>query len=85
MASSFVGIDIGHGSCNLAVHEGDSIRLISSRMPENLVDEAQVPGRVVAPSSMVDFLRGVRRDEHHQPVDRLPLVQVRRDGCYLPR
>jgi type IV pilus assembly protein PilM len=64
MASSFVGIDIGHGSCNLAVHEGDSIRLISSRMPENLVDEAQVPGRVVAPSSMVDFLRGVRRDEH---------------------
>lgn len=60
MASSIVGIDIGSGNCKAAVREGDAIRLISSRMPENMMSE----GQVVAPESMSHFLKQIRSQEH---------------------
>lgn len=57
MAGSFVGIDIGNGSCKLAVRD-DGIRLVSRRLPDNMMD-----GDVVSPAVMAEFLGRVRREE----------------------
>ncbi|MCH3968036.1 MAG: pilus assembly protein PilM [Atopobiaceae bacterium] len=59
MAASYVGIDIGHGNCNIAVRDGD-VRLITTQMPENLVGE----DRITSPASLATFLKDLRRDEH---------------------
>lgn len=58
--SSFVGIDIGNNNCKIAVRDGGGMRLISRRMPENMVDDEGV----VAPQTMATFLKDVRRSEH---------------------
>ena len=42
MAGSIVGIDIGNGSCKIAVRE-QGIRLVSSRMPENVMTTPATP------------------------------------------
>ncbi len=58
--SSFVGIDIGNNNCKIAVREGGSIRLVSRRMPENMVKS----GEVTAPETMATFLKEVRQTEN---------------------
>lgn len=57
---SFVGIDIGNNNCKIAVREGSGMRLISRRMPENMVNS----GEVTAPETMASFLKDVRTAEH---------------------
>lgn len=59
MASSLVGIDIGNSSVKMALHEG-GLRLVASRLPENMVND----GDVVAPSTMSQFLKDIRDTEH---------------------
>lgn len=58
MAGSIVGIDIGNGSCKIAVRE-QGIRLVSSRMPENVMNSDDV----VAPETMAEYLKTVRTDQ----------------------
>lgn len=54
------GIDIGGNNCKIAVREGGKIRLVSSRMPENMTTD----GRVTSPETMASFLRQVRTGQH---------------------
>lgn len=56
---SLIGIDIGNNNCKMAVREGGSMRLISTRMPENMVRD----GEVASPETMAKFLREVRDTE----------------------
>lgn len=58
--SSYVGIDIGNNNCKIAVREGGSMRLISDRMPENMVSS----GEVTSPETMASFLKRVRQSGH---------------------
>ncbi len=57
---SLIGIDIGNNNCKIAVREGGGMRLISTRMPENMVRD----GEVTTPETMAVFLKGVRESEH---------------------
>lgn len=56
---SLIGIDIGNNNCKMAVREGGSMRLISTRMPENMVRD----GEVTTPETMAVFLKEVRESE----------------------
>lgn len=56
---SLAGIDIGNTNCKMAVREGGSMRLISMRMPENMVNDEGV----ASPETMSKFLRSVREEE----------------------
>lgn len=58
--SAFVGIDIGNNNCKIAVREDGGMRLISSRMPENMVSA----GQVTSPETMAAFLKNVKNSEH---------------------
>lgn len=60
MAGSMVGVDIGGGTLKLAVRHGGDATLLSARMPENMVSNA----RVVAPETMSEFLKHVKRENH---------------------
>lgn len=57
---SVVGIDIGHNNCKLAFYDGSSVRLVSQRMPENLVKD---DGEVAAPELMGQFLKQFKSSE----------------------
>ena len=59
-----IGIDIGNNNCKIAVREKNSMRLISKRMPENLVQESAAGEEIVSPATMATFLKGVRAEEH---------------------
>lgn len=56
---SLIGIDIGNNNCKLAVRDGGSMRLISNRLPENMVHD----GEITTPETMAQFLREVREGE----------------------
>ena len=56
---ALIGIDIGNNNCKMAVREGGSMRLISARMPENMVRD----GEVTTPETMAVFLKEVRESE----------------------
>lgn len=57
---SLIGIDIGNNNCKMAVRDGSTMRLISTRMPENMVRD----GEMASPETMAQFLKGVRESEH---------------------
>ena len=57
---SLIGIDIGNTNCKMAVREGSSMRLVSTRMPENMVND----GIMASPELMAEFLRNLRASEH---------------------
>lgn len=57
---SFAGIDIGNNNCKIALRDGGAMRLVSCRMPENMVNASEV----VSPDTMAAFLRSVRRSQH---------------------
>ncbi len=57
---SLVGIDIGNANCKMAILDGGSMRLVSARMPENLVTD----DGVASPETMSKFLHSVRESEH---------------------
>ena len=57
---ALVGIDIGNNNCKMAVRDGAGLRLISSRMPENMAHS----GEVASPETMAKFLRSMREEEH---------------------
>ena len=57
---ALVGIDIGNNNCKVAVREGSSIHLASSRMPENMVRDGELP----SPETMAKFLKDMRSEEH---------------------
>ena len=67
---ALIGIDIGNNNCKMAVREGDGIRLISKRMPENMVTD----GEVASPETMAKFLRDVRSEEHIRERDCLMVL-----------
>lgn len=56
---ALVGIDIGTNSCKFAVREGGGMHLVSSRMPENMVND----GEMASPETMARFLKAVRSEE----------------------
>ena len=56
---ALIGIDIGNNNCKMAVREGGNLRLISARMPENMVRG----GEVTTPETMAMFLRDLRTKE----------------------
>lgn len=58
-----IGIDIGNNNCKMAIRENDAIRLISSRMPENLVRTGDHDGEVASPETMAQFLKELRSSE----------------------
>ena len=60
MAGSYIGIDIGNDSCKLALREGGQIRIETGQLPDNLVSE----GRVVAPQTMGEFLKTMRKERN---------------------
>ena len=53
---SLIGMDVGNTNCKLAIREGNAIRLISDRMPDNMVND----GDVSSPETMSMFLKDVR-------------------------
>ena len=62
---SFIGIDIGNNNCKIAVRESGRIRVVSTRMPENMVRD----GEVASPETMAQFLSTVRSEEHLRTKD----------------
>ena len=56
---SLIGIDIGNNNCKIAERTGSSMRLISDRMPENMVRD----GEMASPETMAQFLKNVRSTE----------------------
>lgn len=56
---SLIGIDIGSNNCKIALREGAAMRLISTRMPENMVRD----GEVASPETMAVFLKEIRENE----------------------
>lgn len=60
-----IGIDIGNNNCKIAVRDGKSaMRLIATRMPENLVRDGEQGEELVSPATMATFLKNVRAQEH---------------------
>ena len=57
---AIIGIDIGANNCKIAARDGAGMKLISSRMPENMVRD----GEVASPETMAKFLKDVRAEEH---------------------
>ena len=57
---SLIGIDIGNNNCKIALRTGSGMRLVSQRMPNNMVRN----GEMASPEAMSSFLRGVRASEH---------------------
>lgn len=57
---SLIGIDIGNNNCKIAMHDGQGMRLVSMRMPNNMVHD----GEMVTPETMAQFLQAVRSQEH---------------------
>ncbi len=55
---SVLGIDIGGNNCKIAVREGSNIRMISERMPENMVRD----GEIASPETMAKFLTELREE-----------------------
>ena len=58
--ASYVGIDIGNNTCKVALREGRGLRIISSRMPDNVVDEDH---QIVSPETLSAHLGTLRREE----------------------
>lgn len=56
---SIVGIDIGNNNCKIAERDGAGMRLVSVRMPENMVRD----GDIASPETMAHFLKEVRAQE----------------------
>ena len=56
---ALIGIDIGNNNCKIAMRDGGSMRLVSSRMPDNIVRD----GEVASPETMAKFLKMVRSEE----------------------
>ena len=56
---ALIGIDIGNNNCKIAMRDGGSMKLISSRMPDNIVRD----GEVASPETMARFLKMIRADE----------------------
>ena len=54
-----LGIDVGSNNLKLCLREGKSMRLISRRLPENMVRD----GEVASPETMATFLRALRQEE----------------------
>ncbi len=54
-----IGIDIGNSNCKIAFREGSGMRLISSRLPENMMRD----GEMASPEIMAQFIREVRTSE----------------------
>jgi type IV pilus assembly protein PilM len=59
-----IGIDIGNNNCKIALREGNGMRLISTRMPSNLVRTNEQGSEVASPETMAKFLKEVRAKEH---------------------
>lgn len=59
-ATHMLGIDIGGNNCKIAVREGSGMRLISTRMPENMIHD----GEIASPETMAEFLHDIREGEH---------------------
>ena len=55
---ALVGIDVGNTNCKLAVREGGGIRMVSGRLPDNMVRD----GDVAAPETMSKYLKSVRKE-----------------------
>jgi type IV pilus assembly protein PilM len=60
MSNAFIGMDIGNVNCKIAVRDGDRVKILELKLPENIARD----GDICAPESMVDFLRRVRRTHH---------------------
>lgn len=55
----YVGFDIGNHAVHVAVTKGDkTLRSVSERLPEGLVQN----GRITSTESMVEFLKGLRKN-----------------------
>jgi type IV pilus assembly protein PilM len=59
MAGSYVGIDMGSDNVKIAVRDRDTVRLISHRLPENLMGAEGV----VSPEVTAQFLHNLRNEE----------------------
>lgn len=57
---ALVGIDIGTNNCKMAVREGGGVHLVSSRMPENMVRDGELP----SPETMAKYLKDLRSQEN---------------------
>ena len=53
------GIDIGTNTCKIATREGEGMRLISTRMPENMIRD----GEMASPETMATFLKQIKASE----------------------
>lgn len=58
--ASYVGIDIGNNTCKVALRDGRGLRIISSRMPDSVVDEDH---QIVSPETLSAHLGTLRREE----------------------
>ena len=58
--ASLIGIDIGMNNCKIALHDGRGYRLVSSRMPENMIDTGH---KIAAPEALANFLSDLRKSE----------------------
>lgn len=58
MARTKLGFDIGSGSLKIAVVRGDSLRVETVRLPENLVDESGV----TMPNAFSQFLKQIKKE-----------------------
>ena len=56
---ALVGLDIGNSNCKIAMRESGGMRLLSVRMPENMMRD----GEVASPETMSQFLRETRGSE----------------------
>ena len=59
-----IGIDIGSCNCKIAVHSGGGTKLVSARMPENIIRSGANEGEVASPETMAAFLKDLRSAEH---------------------
>ena len=57
---ALVGIDIGTNNCKMAVREGGGVHLVSSRMPENMIRDGELP----SPETMAKYLKDLRSQEN---------------------
>lgn len=53
-----LGIDIGSNNLKIAMRDGQKVRIVSERMPENMVRD----GELASPETMAKFLASVRSD-----------------------
>lgn len=54
-----LGIDIGGNNCKIALRHGASMRMVSRRMPENMIRD----GELASAQTMAKFLEAIRKEE----------------------